>query len=162
MGLKRVNQRHYFSRWWHPSNWWDNIKRFFRGFKEDYNRAKYGVSHIDCWDLDYYILKVLQNGLKTYKKDNIGYPGNLTPKKWDNVIDHMIELLDIMLMDESPEVIEAFDNYWVTCGDSIENPGDLTLREEWMKKVVEWEDYKENCRYEFYDLMKEWGRHLWW
>ena len=74
----------------------------------------------------------------------------------------MIHLLDVMLQDESPEVVEVFDMYYKTCGDSLNELGDEFLRKEWMRKVYEWEEYKEDCRIEFYDLLKEWGKHLWW
>ena len=163
MKLERVNQRYYFSRWWHPRNWWGNIRRFFLGFKNDHDRAKYGVSHFDCWDLDNYMLKTFKNGLKIYKKDTIGHPALITEQEWDNILDHMTKLLDIILTDESPEAIEVFDLYWDTCDKKDFNDyGDKFLKEEWLQKQWEWEEYKQDCRYEFYDLLKEWGGHLWW
>jgi len=162
MNLNRVNQRYYAYRWWHPCNWWMNIKRFFKGFKHDHDRAKYGVSHIDCWDLDCYMLRTFQNGLKIYKEDTNGYPAFITEQEWDNILNHMLHLLDIILTDEDPAAAEAFDMYWSTCGGDLNAPGDEFLRNEWLRKSQEWEDYKQNCRYEFYDLLKEWGGHLWW
>lgn len=159
MELKKVNSRYYGHQWWHPFTWKDNIKCFFRGLKQDRIRRIYGISNIDCWDMDSYMMTVLHNGLKIYRKDTIGHPANLTENEWNRVLDHMIHLTEVCLQEDDPAAVEAFDMYWKSRNDK---EGDSFLRDEWMRKTKEFEEYKQECSELLLDYLKEWGHHLWW
>lgn len=61
----------------------------------DKQRIKRGFSDRDLWSFDYYLSVVISNGLKRLKKIQNGYPHDLTPKKWDKILDTIIYSFDI-------------------------------------------------------------------
>ena len=141
---------------WRPINIISNLKEIVKLIRNFYHRGKYGVApHWDVWNFDTYFIQVLQNGLVELRKSSICYPPQLTEQEWDNILDHMIHLTEIILQEETDAIIEAYNMYWSSNNDKF-------FRDEWLKKIREWEEYKEDCRYELYDYLKEWGTHLWW
>lgn len=63
-------------------------------------RLKYGVTCCDVYSFDYYLSKKIWNGLKLFKKLSMSHPINLTEKKWDKILDQMIEGFDLMANDD--------------------------------------------------------------
>lgn len=57
------------------SNWWANIKWFFRSFKLAIQRVKRGYCDIDLWDFDDYIIRMLALGLEDFADKTWSYPG---------------------------------------------------------------------------------------
>ena len=144
----------YIYPWKSPYNWKDNIKGIIRGIRDRYQRSKYGVAKMDCWDLDWYLLKVLKNGVIQYMEDTNGHPYNVTAEEWNNILARMTELIDILLKEDSDESNALFEKFLRTDEDED--------RENWLRSCLEWQDYQTECRYELMDLLKEWGPHLWW
>lgn len=138
----------YFKPWRYPSNWIFNIKEFFHSFKRFVSRGRYGISYYDVWNLNSYMLQVFENGFKTYKKDNIGYPIGLTEQEWDNILNRIEELIKIVQID-GIECEEA-EKYWKKDDDR------------WIEEVKKWDKYKVECWEELCDIMKEWYFGLWW
>lgn len=69
--------------WRYPSNWWSNIKQFFRHFKWAWQRMTKGYCDFDCFALDDYYLKLIPATLRTLSEDTHGYPEKFnTPNKW--------------------------------------------------------------------------------
>lgn len=54
-------------------------------------RCKYGFSDEDLWSFDWYLIGIIQQGLARLKKEAIGYPSDLTSKKWDKTLDEIID-----------------------------------------------------------------------
>ena len=72
-----------YSPWRYPSNWWSNIKQFFRHFKWAWQRVTKGYCDFDCFALDDYYLKLIPSTLRTLSEDTHGYPEKFnTPNKW--------------------------------------------------------------------------------
>ena len=149
--------------WQYPINWFRNISQVPDTVKEFIQRGRYGVAPSDCWNLDGYLCNIMQNGLRQYKEKNIGYPCNLTPEEWDNVIDRMLVLLEIINTDsldfKEPEKI------WKAGHDDKDELGDWNdpaLPTVWVKAIEDAEEFKQECLDEFCDLMKEYFHHLWW
>lgn len=141
---------------WRLRNILHNIKRIALEHKDMFERARYGVAKRDCWDLNNYLNKVMLNALDTYKKETIGYPGMLTPKEWDNVLDHMMFLISEMEKTDSDESEAIWEEY------AAGGYRDKDLRKKWFKSCEEFAEYQEDCKFELFDLMKEWYNHLWW
>ena len=141
-------KNYYLLPWTYPKNWIDNIKNFFRGIKRFIQRGRYGVCLYDIWDLDTYMLKVFENGIKIFQEKEAGYPALLKEEEeWKDILSHMEKLL-IIVQTEGTECEKA-EQYW-------EKDNEL-----WIGAVKEWEDYRKKCWYELCDLMKDWYFHLW-
>lgn len=46
-----------YSPWKYPSNWFENIRQFFRNIKFAYQRVTRGYADPDIWDFDSYLSK---------------------------------------------------------------------------------------------------------
>jgi hypothetical protein len=54
------------------------------------SRKKLGFDDRELWSLDHTIAKFVLPRLIRFKEVGCGYPGNLTEKKWDKILDQMI------------------------------------------------------------------------
>ena len=87
-------KEHYSYPWRYPVNWIRNIKEFFKNIKWSWQRAKYGVSDYDAWDLDGYFVKVLINGLDRMMANLHGAPIEFYDEENDSAqpwIDYLTE-----------------------------------------------------------------------
>ena len=79
-----------YSPWRYPSNWWRNIKQFFRHFKWAWQRTTKGFCDYDCFDLDHYYLVLLPVTLRHLAKYTHGYPDKYTNfENWQKQIELM-------------------------------------------------------------------------
>ena len=62
----------------YPSNWWRNIKWFFRSFKYAYQRVRRGYSDYDLWDIGDYIIGLSAQALEDFSKKTHSYPDEYT------------------------------------------------------------------------------------
>src|ERR1035437_1028853 len=58
--------------------------------KHKKERAARGFSDYDWWGFDSYLTFVILGGLKKFRKDANGYPGDLTSEEWNDILDKMI------------------------------------------------------------------------
>ena len=66
-----------------------------------YQRIRYGVSDMECWNLDITLGKFILPRLKHFKKMNrYCYVAELTPEEWENVIDELIWTFEYLIDDE--------------------------------------------------------------
>lgn len=143
--------------WTYPKNIKNNIEGFFKSIRNFYYRGRYGVApNWDCWDFDSYILDVFKNGLEIYKKETIGYPGNLTFAEWQNVLNRMEELIDIIQIEATE--CEKASTIWKKQDEMSKEEFD----DQWWGAIKEWDEYRQDCMDELCDLMKEYFHHLWW
>ena len=145
--MKKISN-YYICPWIYPSNWIKNIKDILLGFKRCFQRGRYGICHYDVWDFENYLLKVFENGISIYRKDNISIPASLTEKQWDDILTRMEELVKIIQTDGVD--CEAAEKYYGRDNDL------------WYKEVRKWDEYRMKCWDEFCDLMKEYFFDLWW
>ncbi len=64
-------------------------------FKEQ--RMTRGFDDSETWNLDITIAKFLVPRLKAFKECNNGFPARLTKKKWNKIIDEMIEGFELYI-----------------------------------------------------------------
>jgi len=60
--------------WTYPSNWWKNIKWFFRSFKYAAQRVRQGYCDLDLMDLDSYFVGLMACALEEFAEKSEGYP----------------------------------------------------------------------------------------
>ena len=61
--------------WRWVSNWWKNIRLFFRQFKWAYQRATRGFADMDTWSMDSWLLNLFHDSLYYLADNHCGYPG---------------------------------------------------------------------------------------
>lgn len=103
-------------------------------------RAKKGYCDLDVWNINTFIEEKLVAMLKEFIKGNNGYPPELTPDEWDNILNRMIFLLTEMNEETCSKKTTGKD----------------------IKEYIEVCDYRNNCKDEFYELIKKWHWALWW
>lgn len=62
-----------------------------------YQRARYGYSYMDVWNLDSYLAEIISRAVRDLQKINHGYPGGLTEKKWNAVLDKIAGTFELYL-----------------------------------------------------------------
>ena len=58
-----------YAPWRYPSNWFRNIRLFFRGFRWRRQRARYGFCEADLWDLHSFLSELIATALHNFPKD---------------------------------------------------------------------------------------------
>ena len=95
--------------WRYPSNWGENIIQFFRNIKWSIQRARRGYSDRDLWDFDYFLIKILIEGLDDFTKNLHGAPygysdaENNSIQPWKDKIEEVRQHF----------VIAADDDFWL-------------------------------------------------
>jgi hypothetical protein len=77
-----------------------NMVPYKRDIKFFFQKRLKGFSDDETWNLDSEISKFVLPRLKRFKELNICHPGNLTPTKWDQMIDDMIFYHECILDEE--------------------------------------------------------------
>jgi hypothetical protein len=77
-----------------PKYIWSNIEDFFYWIKHFIQRGWRGWADCDTWGMDGYLIEVMIPMLKHLKETKHGYPGDLTPGRWDKIMDKMIKGLE--------------------------------------------------------------------
>lgn len=122
-----------------------NFKNWKFDRKMAKQRAKKGYCDLDVWNINTFIEEKLVAMLKEFIKQNDGYPSELTPDEWNNILNRMIFLLT--------EMNEETCSMQFAIGNTVADSG---------KRYMEICEYRNNCKNEFYDLLKEWHWALWW
>jgi hypothetical protein len=76
------------------------IPKYLRQFKER------GFDDTETWNLSSVILKFTLPRLKRFREVNNGYPGGLSAKKWDEMIDKMILGIELFLEDDAGDKVK--------------------------------------------------------
>lgn len=128
-------------------------------------RLFYRLSEM-CWEVRYAVQRVYQGYdnrdvfefynnflkrnakiLKDYKKNNAGYPRNLTEDEWDNILQEMADCF------ENSDEIVAAKNLYGGFDEFIDN---------WnTERQVKLNEYVEKNKDRGFDLLKEFFFHLW-
>lgn len=157
--------------WTYASNWWKNIKWFFRSFKLAAQRIKRGYSEYDITDLDSYLTGLMACALDDFAKRTQGIPQEYLDKyngdeekafaRWKE----QLQATSYMLF-QSLECLEEF-NYNVP-----EMPGKITFINGEMKhinatkeEIDKWLEENRKiteARYECAQDALKWLKKHWW
>lgn len=153
--------------------------------KERWQRFVRGYSGSDCCDLHYWFSETLPKMIITLRDYKHGYP-ELEFEEVDNFSIEWIEeaAKDIIKskvesdLDEELDLKDGFDRWQLIltriawCLEEIEKDinneywdeywhGNTELKDKWLKKEKEIEDYKNKCKDEAFDLLKKYFWNLW-
>ena len=112
-------------------------------FRGKVQRFRRGYAWEDVWNLDVWFIETVKPMLQHLLKYHCGTPVSLTPKKWEGILERMIELLDYM--DEDG----AIGHLGITQG---------KYSKEDFEKLGRLRDVSKD---EFFKLFSEWFYDLW-
>ena len=153
--MKKVNDKFnnrnvfklYPHNWKRPSNWWDNIKDFFRGFKYAHQRATKGYCDYDLFSISDWFLEMFPNMLKEFSDGTYSYPWDMEEKEWRK---YLVEMREHFLNackeyeDSSPEARKEYDELYKDFPLELYNTKEREEKvKEYYKKVKEYDDYKQ-------------------
>ena len=147
----KFNNRNVFKlyphNWKRPSNWWDNIKDFFRGFKYAHQRAVKGYCDYDLFSIYDWFLEVFPNMLKEFSEGTHSYPYDMEEKEWGK---YLVEMGEHFLNackeyeDSSPEARKEYDELYKDFPLELYNTKEREEKvKKYYKKVKEYDDYKQ-------------------
>lgn len=147
----KFNNRNVFKlyphNWKRPSNWWDNIKDFFRGFKYAHQRAVKGYCDYDLFSISDWFLEVFPNMLKEFSEGTHSYPYDMEEKEWGK---YLVEMGEHFLNackeyeDSSPEARKEYDELYKDFPLELYNTKEREEKvKKYYKKVKEYDDYKQ-------------------
>jgi len=166
------------------------IKEFPQDIKHIYQRARKGYSYRDLWNIDYWFMEIMPEMLTDLKKNNRGCPMQFIDgesdadfengmKKWHDILDRMIfcfrEMNDdtcSMKNEYEDEFFKqryegkSFEDRFVKNEDGqtyslIEGNVDPELQENYHKKTLEIEEYKDKMKNEGLELFSKYFWNLW-
>ena len=149
--MKKLNNRNVFKlyphNWKRPSNWWENIKDFFRGFKYTYQRATKGYCDYDLFSISDWFLEMFPNMLKEFSNGTYSYPWDMEEKEWRK---YLVEMREHFLNackeyeDSSPEARKEYDELYKDFPLELYNTKEREEKvKKYYKKVKEYDDYKQ-------------------
>lgn len=147
----KFNNRNVFKlyphNWKRPSNWWDNFKDFFRGFKYAHQRAVKGYCDYDLFSISDWFLEVFPNMLKEFSEGTHSYPYDMEEKEWGK---YLVEMGEHFLNackeyeDSSPEARKEYDELYKDFPLELYNTKEREEKiKKYYKKVKEYDDYKQ-------------------
>lgn len=148
----------YYSRR-HPSNWFSNIKIFFRQFKYAWQRATRGYCDADLWDLDDYYTKLFCATLKDFSKNLDSVPSNFYNEidgmeKWREYLNEMITHLQNSLEPERVQQNEYEEAHSL-------DPNNEELSNKYIERTREIHDWQTNELMEGLNMLIEVYEDLW-
>jgi len=67
-----------------------DIKSHYRQIKWFIQRGRYGWSPYDCWNLCYYLAKIISESTEYLKDNHMAYPGNgTTDEEWTEILEQI-------------------------------------------------------------------------
>lgn len=165
---------------WYPSNWWSNIKYFFRSFRRAWQRATKGYSVGDLWDLDFYYSNLMIASLSEFRANVIGFPAYMESiDEWYAILDKIIFLLkqanEEEPLEEKNELAEWYEEHLKTRTLSfvevkngvrkyVDNDDEETKAKvmQYYKREEELYEIRKQKRKEAFELLAEYFGNLWW
>tara|TARA_Y100000310_G_scaffold226089_1_gene228180 strand:- start:596 stop:1108 length:513 start_codon:yes stop_codon:yes gene_type:complete len=121
---------------------WEYIKP--SNFKHWYQRARYGYSYRDCWDINGYLSNNIPKMIRNMKKNLYGVPGEIS-ENWDTSTEDGMKMAtnewDMIL----EKIARAFELEYEILDYTLFNYDDKE-HEAKMRKLMETEGYFEGCR----------------
>lgn len=141
------------------------IKNFIYKIKWFIQRGKRGYSDYDILDISDWFIQVIVPMLKQLKETKCGYPCDMTEEEWNNQLDKMIRcFMEIsedgcsMRNEYENKVFESFDIEDINKDETEEHK---KLREKWLSREKEIDNYKEKMKIEAFNLFSKYFWSLW-
>lgn len=105
--------RYIVKHWWYPRFIGETFSRLIHGIKYAWQRINEGICDTDVWNLDFYISKVIVDGLRRLAKTAHGYPTEFGSfENWAKWLNDTADMID-QGINFNEENAEFFDS-WTT------------------------------------------------
>ena len=139
-----------------------NIKCIRLRIRSIIQRARYGVSMYDSWDFNYYLMVVIENGLKMLKDMGNGYPGWTSYEDWQRKLEYMSKLSELSNLEESYITNKSFDVYLEYIEKyGLESSECEKARDEWLEDEDEKYRLQYNARHKVLKELEKYIEDLW-
>ena len=138
----------------------DSLKYLPQEIKWFWQRGKRGYSDRDVWEIDNWFLNIIIPMLEQLKKIKHGYPVNLTPEQWDNILDRMIFCFK-EANDSTCSMINEYEEKFIL--ETFGNPSkdNKELKQNFIKRANEIEEYQLKMEKEGFQLFSKYFHNLW-
>lgn len=140
------------------------IKWWMRREKFKWQRALWGFSEYDVWDLDAYLADLLRDMFAYLAKHHISHPYDVTSEEWQQIL---INISECFAQYNRELPIPAYDAYNAATTRIKNEDGSITfeapegLLEAWCEEEQEQHKYKMGKLKEGFELLYKWYPNLW-
>lgn len=139
------------------------IKWWFRREKYIRQRARWGFSEYDVWDMDAYLADLLRDMFAYWAKHQHSHPYELTAEEWQQTLINISECFAQYNRDLPTPAYDAFHKAAIRTkidgGVAIEVPDNLL--QAWRDEEIQQHEYKMQKLKEGFDLLYKWYPNLW-
>lgn len=139
------------------------IKWWFQRAKYVRQRARWGFSEYDVWDLDAYLADLLKDMFAFWAKHQHSHPYNVTAKEWQQTLINISECFAQYNRDFPQPAYEAFKEATIRKKEkgciTVEAPDELL--QAWREEEQKIHEYKMQKLKEGFDLLYKWYPNLW-
>lgn len=144
------------------------IKKFLREIKYAWQRATRGYDDVACWSYDYWFTKMSSKIIKQLADNHCGYPHGLTDEKWTEILNRLTFLLNEVNEDTCSVKNEFEESYhnsldlYIELNKALPNANfPNKFADDYFEKEKEIFEYRNKCKDEALDLIKEYFWNLW-
>lgn len=138
----------------------DFFKCLPRELKWFWQRGRRGYSDKDIWNMDYWFLDIIVPMLKKLKETKHGYPVDLTPEKWDKILDRMIFCFK-EANDDTCSMINEYEERFMIETFGNQPKENKELQQNFIKRANEIEEYQLKMEEEGFQLFSKYFHNLW-
>ena len=137
--------------------WWFRRARYVR------QRARWGFSEYDVWDLDAYLADLLKDMFAFWAKHQHSHPYNVTAEEWQQTLINISECFAQYNREFPQPAYEAFKKATIREKEkgcvTVEAPDGLL--QDWREEERKIHEYKMQKLKEGFDLLYKWYPNLW-
>lgn len=122
-------------------------------------RVKQGYADTDVYNIDYWFLETIVPMLKQLKEQRVGYPMDLSPEKWDKILDEMIFCFTECNENTCSIKNQCAEEYLNKPLNEIKDV--KNTKQKWLEKERKICEYRENCKNRGLNLFKKYFWNLW-
>lgn len=132
------------------------LKDKIEEYKYKVQKAKRGYSDLDVWNINYWFLSTIVPILKQFKEKHNGYPCNMSPEEWEQILDKMI-----FCFTEANEETCSQKNEYQLEFDNMFNCKNKDALNDYRNREIEINKYMKKNLDEGLDLFKKYFYDLW-
>jgi hypothetical protein len=142
----------------------ERIKWWFRRRKYARQRARWGFSEYDVWDLDAYLANLLRDMTAYLAKHHMSHPYYITPEEWQQTL---INISECFAQYNRDLPTPAYDAYCAATTRTKNEDGSITveapedLLQAWREETLAQYNYKMETLKEGFDLLYKYYPSLW-
>jgi hypothetical protein len=142
---------------------WQRIEWWYKRHKCARQRARWGFSEYDVWDLDCYLSELIGDMAKYLAEHNMSHPYDVTTEEWQTILNTISKCFKQYNIERPTPAYEAYDKAMTR----ISEPGCVTVKapiellEAWRAEELANDEAKMTELKQGFDLLFKWYQNLW-